>query len=219
MGPLTNFVEGPLLWLAWGVFIIGSIIRLVLFFTEANKKDKAVFRYFNLGYVLKTWIRYLLPFNQTVAKSPVFSILGYIFHFFLIVVPIFIIAHIDYWAEGYFEWDWSGLALPDEWVPWLTWVVIIIGILFLLRRIFVPEVRILSSAPDFILVIVTILPFLTGFLAAHTGFMSGSMYTIHVMSGELMLILIPLTKLSHFILFFPSRMVIGIEWGRRGYSA
>jgi hypothetical protein len=41
---------------------------------------------------------------------------------------------------------------------------------------------------------------------------------IHILTGELMLILIPFSKLSHWILFFVSRSVIGIEFGRRGYT-
>jgi hypothetical protein len=39
-----------------------------------------------------------------------------------------------------------------------------------------------------------------------------------MLAGELMLILIPLTRLSHAVLFFFSRAATGIEIGRRGYS-
>jgi hypothetical protein len=44
------------------------------------------------------------------------------------------------------------------------------------------------------------------------------MQLIHMLTGELMLILIPLTRLSHAILFFFSRGSTAIEFGRRGYS-
>jgi len=219
MDSISGFVEGPLLWAAWIVFIGGSIIRLISFFKRARQRDKVIFRHFSWKYVLLTWVRYLLPFNQTVAKNPVFSILGYIFHICLIVVPLFIIAHIMYWEESIWGWSWYSLALPDSWTPVLTWIVIGIGAVFFIRRLVRPEVRILSKPGDYLLVIVTILPFLTGFLASHTGFLTDYMRTIHIFCGELMLILIPLTKLSHYLLFFPSRMVIGIEWGRRGYAA
>ena len=50
------------------------------------------------------------------------------------------------------------------------------------------------------------------------GFLGDNMMIIHMLSGELMLILIPFTKLSHYILFFFSRGATGIELGRRGYS-
>jgi len=219
MEAISGFVEGPLLWAAWIVFIGGSIIRLISFFRRAKQRDKIVFQNFRWKYVLLTWLRFLLPFNQTVAKNPVFSILGYVFHLCLIVVPLFIVAHIMYWEESVWGWSWYSLALPDSWTPVLTWIVIGIGAVFFIRRLVRPEVRILSKPGDYLLVIVTILPFLTGFLASHTSFLSDYMRTIHILCGELMLVLIPLTKLSHYMLFFPSRMVIGVEWGRRGYVA
>lgn len=222
MGSFADFVEGPLLWIAWAVFIIGCLIRLITFFSMAGKRDKVVFQHFSLKYVLQTWIRYLLPFNQTVAKTPIFSILGYIFHFCLLFVPIFIIEHIMYWEEeSVFGWYWW--AMPESWAYWMTLVVIFIGVFFLLRRIFNPDVRILTSWTDYLVLVVTILPFLTGWLSVNvldSAFLEAiDIRLLHILSGELMLILIPLTKLSHFVLFFPSRMIMGIEWGRRGYSA
>ncbi len=222
MESFGDFVEGPLLWIAWGVFIIGSLIRLISFFTLAKKRDKVVFQHFSWKYVLQTWIRYLSPFNQTVGKTPLFSILGYVFHFCLIVVPIFIIEHVSYWEEEtMFEWSWW--ALPEQWAYWMTLAVIFIGLYFLLRRLLNPSVRILTTWTDIVVLVVTVLPFLTGWLSvnfADSEFLEAiNIRLIHILCGELMLILIPLTKLSHWLLFFPSRMMIGIEWGRRGYSA
>jgi hypothetical protein len=49
------------------------------------------------------------------------------------------------------------------------------------------------------------------------GFLGENIQLIHMLSGELMLILIPFTKLSHFVLFFFSRGATAIEFGRRGY--
>ena len=220
MEAFSAFVEGPLLWLAWTVFIAGSIIRLLMFFSLSRKKDKVVYEHFKWGYVIKTWLRYIFPFNQTVAKSPVFTLLSYVFHLLLVIIPLLAFAHLAYWnEETVFQWDFTYWALPDRLVPYLTWIFISIGAVFLLRRIFVPEVRIISQFSDYLLLIVTMLPFLTGYLTAQTSFLPDYMRTIHIMSAELMMILIPFTKLSHFILFFPSRMVMGIEWGRRGYSA
>lgn len=224
MGLFAEFVEGPLLWVAWIVFIGGSILRLIAFFSLSRKRDKIIYQHFHWGYVLKTWLRFLLPFNQTVKKSPVFTLSGYVFHVCLILVPLFIVEHIMYWEEETrFGWSWYSLALPERWAYWMTLAVIFIGAFFLVRRIVAPEVRIISSASDYLLLIVAILPFLTGWLSVNvqgSAFLEAiNIRLIHIMSGELMLFLIPLTKLSHFVMFFPSRMVIGIEWGRRGYSA
>ncbi|MEJ2025783.1 MAG: hypothetical protein P8Y00_12375 [Deltaproteobacteria bacterium] len=87
------FVEGPLLWIAFLVFIIGSLLRVAMFLVASTKKDKIIYQHFSWKYALSTIGRWLLPINKSVSKNPVFSILGYIFHICLIVVPIWFSGH------------------------------------------------------------------------------------------------------------------------------
>jgi nitrate reductase gamma subunit len=105
----------------------------------------------------------------------------------------------------------------------MTLIFLAIALFFLLRRIFSADIRLISGCADYFLLIITALPFLTGYFLTHgtldsVGFLGDNMTLIHMLSGELMLILIPFTKLSHFILFFFSRGASGVEFGRRGYS-
>jgi nitrate reductase gamma subunit len=215
------FVEGPLLWAAFLIFIIGSLVRAALFFIESREKDKIIYQYFNWTHVLTTFVRWLLPINKTVTKNPVVSILGYVFHLCLIVLPIWIYQHVIYWEVSRFEWSWA--PIPAGLADGMTLVFIAIAIFFLIRRIVSPDVRLLSSFSDYFILVVTVLPFLTGYFLTH-GTLDGislfktHMQLIHILSGELMLILIPFTKLSHFILFFFSRGASSIEFGRRGFT-
>ena len=215
-----EFAEGPLLWIAFLTFIIGTILRFVLFFTISAKRDKIVYQYFNVKWIALTILRWLLPINRDILKNPVYTICGYILHFCLLLVPIFYSAHVLLWEEGVFEWSWW--IMPDVWADWMTLVVIAIIIFFILRRMLSADVRILTTATDYIALVVTALPFVTGYFAIHGTLGSAvspdTMHLIHVLSGELMLILLPFTKLNHYILFFLSRGVAGIEFGRRGYS-
>ena len=218
---LYLFVEGPLLWIAFLVFIIGSLLRAAVFVVASTKKDKIIYQHFSWKYALGTIGRWLLPANKSVSKNPVFSILGYIFHICLIVVPIWFSGHIYLWEESRFEWSWA--PIPDWLADWMTIVLLAIALFFLLRRIFSADIRLISGFADYLLIIVTALPFLTGYFLTHgtldsVEFLGNNMTLIHMLSGELMLILIPFTKLSHFILFFFSRAATGIEFGRRGYS-
>jgi nitrate reductase gamma subunit len=165
--------------------------------------------------------RWILPLNKDVAKNPVFTILAYIFHLCLFIVPIWFSGHIVLWEESRFEWSWS--PIPDSMADWMTLILLGIALFFFLRRILSPAVRFLSTLSDYLLLAVTALPFLTGYFLTHgtidhVGFLGENIQVIHVLSAELMLILIPFTKLSHFILFFFSRGATGIEFGRRGYS-
>lgn len=216
-----SFVEGPLLWIASLTFIIGSLFKAALFFYVSRKTDKIIYQHFSWKYVLATFGRWLLPLNRDVVKNPIFMPLTYIFHICLIVVPIWLSGHINLWEESRFEWSWT--PIPDGLADWMTLIFLAIAIFFLLRRIFSADIRLLSTFSDYFLLVVTALPFLTGYFLTHetldgVGFLGENMTLIHMLSGELMLILIPFTKLSHFILFFFSRGASGIEFGRRGYS-
>lgn len=216
-----SFVEGPLLWIAFLTFIIGSLIRAALFLTVSAKKDKIIYKNFRWKYVLLTFIRWFLPLNKDIIKNPVFTTLGYIFHICLLVVPIWLSGHIMLWEESRFEWYWT--PIPDGLADIMTVIFLAIVLFFLLRRIFSADIRLISGPADYLLLIVTALPFLTGFFLTHgtldgIGFLGNNMTLLHMLSGELMLILIPFTKLSHFILFFFSRGSTAIEFGRREYS-
>ena len=215
------FVEGPLLWIAFLTFIIGSLMRGAVFLLLSSKKDRIIYQHFSWKYVFSTLGRWLLPLNKDVAKNPVFTIPAYIFHICLIVVPIWLAGHISLWEESRFGWSWS--AIPDGLADWMTLIFLGIALFFLLRRIFSADIRLISAFSDYFLIVVTALPFLTGYFVTHgtldsVGFLGDNMQLIHMLSGEIMLILIPFTKLSHFILFFFSRGASGIEFGRRGYS-
>jgi nitrate reductase gamma subunit len=101
-------------------------------------------------------------------------------------------------------------------------VFITIAALFLLRRALSRDLRLLSDFSDYALLVITGLPFLTGYWVTH-GTLDAvlsrfSMQIIHMLSGELMLVMIPLSKLSHSVLFFFSRGATAVEFGRRGYS-
>ncbi len=215
------FVEGPLLWIAFLTFFIGSILRAALFLSVSRKRDKIIYQYFSWKYVLATLGRWLLPLNKDVTKNPIFTILGYMFHICLIVVPIWFSGHISLWEESRFEWYWT--PIPDGLADWMTLIFMAIALFFLLRRIISADIRLLSTFSDYLLIVVVALPFITGYFLTHgtvdnIGFLGENIQLIHMLSGELMLILIPFTKLSHFVLFFFSRGATAIEFGRRGYS-
>ncbi len=216
-----SFVEGPLLWIAFLTFIIGSLFRIAIFFGVSLKKDKLIYKHFNLKYVFISIFRWLLPANKDVVKNPVFTVLVYIFHICLLVVPIWYSTHIALWEQSRFEWWWT--PIPDGLADIMTLVFLVIALVFLLRRIFLPSIRMLSTFSDYLILIATALPFMTGYFLTHgtldsIGFISNNIYIIHILSAELMLILIPFTKLSHFILFFFSRASTAVDLGRRGYS-
>ena len=217
---MYNVVAGPLLWLSFAVFIVGLLVRIVTFLRVSREKDKIIYQHFNWRYVLLTLARWLMPINPTVAKTPAYFLLVYVFHFCLLVVPVFLQGHIVLWEESRFGFSWP--ALPHLLADLMTLSFIAIAALFLLRRVLSRDLRRLSDFSDYALLVVAGLPFLTGYWVTHgtldTVLSRYSMQIIHTLSGELMLVVIPLSKLSHFVLFFFSRGASAVEFGRRGYS-
>jgi len=106
-------------------------------------------------------------------------------------------------------------SMPDFTADAATVICILSGIFLLLRRLIRPEVRILTEPRDYSLLLMTLLPFITGFLAYHQLGNYRIMMYLHMLSAEILLILIPFTKLSHMILFFFTRAFIGFEMGSR----
>ena len=44
---LYELLRGPLLWVAFGVFFSGMVVRVVLFFQLSRQKDKPIYRFFS----------------------------------------------------------------------------------------------------------------------------------------------------------------------------
>jgi nitrate reductase gamma subunit len=116
--------------------------------------------------------------------------------------------------------------MPDAVADFLTIAVFVSVILLILRRIALPEVRLITTAYDYLLLAIAVAPFLTGFIAFHGSSNYHFWIVTHVLCGEIFLVAIPLTKLSHFVLFFLSshfvlfflsRAQLGMDYGiKRG---
>jgi ferredoxin/nitrate reductase gamma subunit len=184
-----SFAEGPLFWIVFSVFIIAILARVAFFFSLILKSSKST----RLGWkpILATFGRSLLPFHSALTKRPIYAALRYVFHICLIVVPIWLSGHITLWEESRFGWSWH--ALPDVLADWMTLLLLLLAAYLLIRRILVAEVRRNSTNSDYFLIVLTALPFMTGYLLTHgnldaIAFLADNIRTIHVLSGEAMLI-------------------------------
>jgi len=211
MHDIYNFVRGPLAWIAFIIFIGGSIYRLISMALLAKKKDPLVYTYMHPKFALRSIFHWIVPFMSVNSrKNPVFTIVTFLFHVCLIVVPIFLFAHVILWKES---WDISWWFLSDSTADMMTLVVIGGCIFFLVRRIVQPDVKFLTAPSDFILLAIVVAPFITGFWTYHQWAGFRAMGILHILSGEIMLAAIPFTRLSH-MLFFPfTRGYIGSEFG------
>ncbi|HIC90802.1 MAG TPA: nitrate reductase [Syntrophaceae bacterium] len=209
---MYEFVRGPLLWVTFIIFGVGMIYRIVSLISLSLKKDKVVYNHFSFGWALRSILHWLLPLNQTVKQYPGYTIVAFTFHICLLVVPIFLLAHNILWYES---WKISWWTISDTLADYMTLIMIAAALFLIVRRMVLPYVRIITAPIDYLLLIVAALPFVTGYFAYHQWINYKVMLIIHILCGELMLILIPFTKLAHMILFFFTRAHIGSEFGQR----
>ncbi len=211
MHTLYNLVSGPLVWLAFIVFIGGSIYRIVKMARLAKQKDHVVYEYWSGTHATQSILHWLTPFGSVNwRKNPVLTTVTFAFHISLILVPVFLLAHIVLWKEAF---DISWWYIPNGLADWLTLIVIGACFFFAGRRILRPDVKYLTSASDFWILLMIVAPFLTGYWSMHMWPGHKLMHILHILSGEVMLAAIPFTRLSHMLYFVFTRGYIGSEFG------
>ena len=211
MHSLYNFVSGPLVWLAFIVFIGGCLYRLITLMVLVHKKEKFIYSYMSWKYSLRSIVRWSTPFaTENMRRHPAMTIVAYVFHICLILTPIFLLAHVTLVDES---WDLSWWTLPDTLAALMTLLVIGACVFFLVRRLVNPEVQYVTSASDYILLAIVAAPFITGFLVYYQWFAYQTLLILHILSGEIMLVAIPFTRLSHMLFAPLTRAYMGSEFG------
>ena len=210
---MYNFLTGPALWATFIIFGGGLLLRIAHLYRISRKKDLVIYNHASLAWGAKSIFYWMVPWGSASMRlQPVFTLMVFVFHVTLLAVPLFFYAHNVMWDEALGISLWS---MPNIWADVMS-VILLISIIFLfIRRIVRREVRILTGAWDYVLLGLTALPFLTGFLAYHQLGPYETIMIAHVLTGEILLILIPFTKLGHMILFFFTRAFIGFEMGER----
>jgi nitrate reductase gamma subunit len=243
MAPVITFIKGPMVWIAFGVFVVGLFVNVWRFFSTSRKKDpcyrpetvkgkeeksegsqsKGAYPFEFIERRLQPAIRLFDRYWAILEDSlfmihPVFAAVTMLFHLLLFIVPIFLVAHNELFRGAF---GFSLPSLPDQVADTLTVVLLMCGGFFFLRRFVVRRVRAISTPWDYCVLFLTLMPFITGFLAFHQFGNYPTIMVLHVLSAELVLVLIPFTKLSHMIYFFLYRLLVGSEYsfgqGKRVY--
>lgn len=211
MHSLYNFVSGPLAWLAFIIFLGGSLYKLVNLFVLIHKKERFIYSYFSLKYSLRSILHWSTPFaTENMRRHPLFTIVTFAFHICLVLTPIFLLAHVTMIDE---TWNLSWWSLPESVAEIMTVIVMACCIFFLIRRLVNPEVQYVTSASDYVILAIVAAPFITGFLAYYQWLDYQIMVILHILSGEILLMAIPFTRLSHMLFAPLTRAYMGSEFG------
>ena len=211
MHNLYSFITGPLAWVAFLLFICGSLYRLIRMIVLINKKEKFLISYMSWKYGLRSIMHWITPFGaENMRRHPFLTIVAFVFHLCLIIAPVFLLSHVILWDEAF---NLSWWSLPDGVADFMTVIIILSCVFFLIRRLVSPEVQYVTDSSDYIILAVVAAPFITGFMAYHQWFGYDFFMILHVLSGEIMLAAIPFTRLSHMIYSPFTRAYMGSEFG------
>jgi len=213
MDALLEFARGPLFRLTFAIMVLGllrvlvlDLLRLVEGYRSAGDKNmpwKLIFR---------RSLEWFVPVKRLFHNRPFYSLFSILFHIGLILVPIFLFAHIQLWDRAIgLAWP----ALPRFWADLLTITTIVFGLALFFGRVFNRSSSYLSRKQDFLWPLILIVPFVTGFICSNTS-VSPAGYQlsmlIHVLSAELIFVLIPFTKIAHCVIMPLSQVVANFAW-------
>jgi len=217
---MYQIITGPLLWLSFLVFVGGLAWRAYTYVKGLDwKLDRVAYgtqTAYGVKGALSSIRAWMIPFGSQGWKAkPIFTIMFFVFHIGIVVTPLFLLGHAVI-LKMRFGLGWP--VLPMFMADILTVAMLCAGVFIIIRRIALPEVRIITSLYDYLLLVITMAPFFTGFMAVHQ---LGGDYTFwlyaHILSGEVMLLAVPFTKLFHVVGFFLSRGQLGMDYGiKRG---
>jgi len=212
MAQMIDFLMGPFFAFSALLMILGLLRLFIITILDMraafrNARDKDI----KFSKIIMETLIWMLPGKYTVNTSAVFSMISFIFHIGLIIVPVFLFEHIIIWKHIFkFGWPAIGKNAADV----LTLISIVCGLILLGYRIFSQKRRNLSAARDYFFLILILVIFISGYLIpGETHFLSfESRMLIHVLCGNLAMIIFPFTRLAHCILFPLVRLASAIAW-------
>ncbi len=207
-----NLVEGPLFYIAAAIFVAGVAYRLIGILRLGGKKDLARPNGSAAGGALYTVLRHFVPRRTFWRGSSFHFFAGYAFHLGLFVVLLFAAPHVAFLQARIFGFGWPVLS---HWGFILTAEVAFAGLILLwIRRFVDPVQKLISTAGDYMTLILTFMVMLTGCLALQES--HESLRATHMAFVDIWLVYFPFSGLIHTFTFFFSRAHTGATYGRRG---
>jgi nitrate reductase gamma subunit len=208
-----DFGRGPLFRLCFALMVLGLLRILVLTLLgiiEAYRRSPD--RIVAWKEIRNKTLAWLFPVGRLCRQRPLYSLFSFAFHVGMIVTPLFLASHLLLWRNSVgFGWP----AIPQELANWLTLLVICTGMGLFLGRVLDSAARKLSRPQDLLWPLLIAVPFVTGYVASNAVIGPRTyqeMMLVHVYAGDLIMLMIPFTKIAHCVLMPLSQLVTSIAW-------
>ncbi len=211
---LLSLARGPLLKLSLLLMALGLLRVVLLQLWELGWAwSRAGDQFIPWGIAIRRNLSWLLPWRYLHEhERRAYNFTSFLFHVGVIVVPLCLAGHVAIWRASL---GVSWYALPGVVADTLTVVTLIAIVGLLFGRVINRASRELSKPQDWLLPVLCALPFISGWLVAHPSWSLVDIqvvYLIHLLSAELLLVLVPFSKLAHMVLFWVSQSSSELGW-------
>ena len=197
-----------ILVVGFGRLLLLNMVSLVTLLGRSRRNGRSL----PWAELFRRTLRYAVPLSTATEARGAFSVVSVVFHVAIILTPLLLGSHVLLWQRGLgFGWPTIANWLADL----LTLFAVVGGLTLFVMRLASPDARGISRTQDYLLPLLVVLPFLSGFLVMHPSvspFEHHSAMFVHVMSGNLVLALLPFSKLGHAALFPVARLVSELAW-------
>jgi len=212
MAEWLAFARGPLFRLSFAVMVLGlarhlavTVWGLIRAYQLSDDKNVSWRR------AAHQTLDWLVPVRH-LRERWFYSLMSVIFHISVIVTPVFLLAHIRLLQKSIGVAWW---ALPMMAADVLTLTTVVTLLLLISGRVGSGAARGISRLQDYAIPGLIVVPFLSGFLAAHPGlnpFPYNPTMLVHILSADLCIVLVPFTKLAHMALLPLSQLPSELAW-------
>jgi nitrate reductase gamma subunit len=204
--------KGPAFFFTITVFVLG-LLRLTAItvwdiITAVQRAGDQRMPYSRIATQTLTW---LVPLTRLYRARLVYSLASFGLHLGILFVALFLRNHLDILQSNLgFAW----FSIPK----WMLDILTLLGIagasILLLSRIYVSSSRFLSRASDYLLLLLLLNIFLSGFIAgrAWNPIPYDGLMLFHTLNGMALLLLSPFTKIAHCVLFPLIRFGSEVAW-------
>jgi len=208
-----DFGRGPLFRLAFALMLLGLARILALSLAAAaeayRRNADRIVDWKQMAWRTLGW---LAPAAHLWRRRPLYGTLSFLFHVGLLSVPAFLGAHILLWRRSIgLAWP----ALPQALADWLTLLTLVCAAGLLVGRLLDRRARAISRSQDYLWLLLLAAPLASGYACSNLAVSPRAyqwLMLLHVYSANLVMALIPFTKIAHCVLAPLSHLVTALAW-------
>jgi nitrate reductase gamma subunit len=207
-----DLARGPLFKLSLAICLLGLAYRFGDGVWQiGNSYRRAGDKRLPRAAIVRSTLRWIFPI-RSLSLRPAYGLASLFFHLGILLVPLFYVGHVTQWAGRLpFAWPILGPAIADP----LSLLAMAGLAVILAGRLVVAASRDLTGKGDVAILALLFLLTASGYLASHpesAPFAPRALLLLHMLLGDLALVLTPMTKIVHCVLTPLTQVISEIGW-------